>query len=197
MTSTWETAVFMHNTYLESVLFTDPSCNNNFMQNITHTSVSTNFLDCGTVTTQHDDIITRENVATVTVRYTNAFIERKITYVYVLRCLFDRQLDVVTSNGFLAEDRVFTPPPKNGTSTFGASMDMYQSASFVQVLQVDPVPVATFEPMYIGVRSDNRGVGVKIVVDQCYATPTGGPDDVRYLFFDLKCPIDPTFSTVR
>ena len=197
MTTTWETAVFMQNTYLESVTFNDPQCNNNFWQNITHTSVSTNFLQCGTVTKQHAEIITRENVATVLVRYSNKYIERKITYVYVLQCVFNRRLNLVTANGFLATDLLFTPPPKNRTSTFGAAIEIYESASFIQVLANDPVPFTSFEPMFIGVQSKSKDVGVKIVIDQCYASPTNGPADVKYLFFDMKCPIDPTFKTIR
>ena len=59
------------------------------------------------------------------------------------------------------------------TSTFGASIDMYESASLMRVHGNDPVLMTSFEPMFIGVQSKSKdvGVGVKIVVDQCYASP--------------------------
>ena len=51
---------------------------------------------------------------------------------------------------------------------------MFKSSSYLEVLTADPVPVTTFEPMYFGIKTDNKNPGLKFVVDQCYAVPSTG-----------------------
>ena len=63
MTATWETGVFMPKSSL-SISLLDPSCNV-FVQNKTHTSITTPHTKCGTVFTEDGDVITMSNVVKV------------------------------------------------------------------------------------------------------------------------------------
>ena len=54
--------------------------------------------------------------------------------------------------------------------------------------------------MFVGIRADYKLDGLRFVVNRCYATPTPRMprdlDDEKYVFFDSKCPVDPTFEVV-
>ena len=63
MTATWETGVFMPKSSL-SISLLDPSCNV-YVQNKTHTSITTPHTKCGTVFTEEGDVITMSNVVKV------------------------------------------------------------------------------------------------------------------------------------
>ena len=63
---------------------------------------------------------------------------------------------------------------RNETSAFSASIEMYQSSSYLQTINDNPVPVVMFEPMYFGIKWENEDERLKFVVDQCYAIPATG-----------------------
>jgi hypothetical protein len=176
-----------------NITLNDPSCQG-YQQNNTHIWVTVNFNGCGSIIHENGDLIFQENTALVTVTSIKSnVIERRINYNYNMRCIFDRSINVSTSNSFDTGDANGGVFNSSAVTSFNASMAIYDSSSFLKVAD-HPFTVTSHQPIFIGIKEINNNENFKFIVHQCFATPSSSRYGLHYMFFDLKCGIDSTFK---
>ena len=94
----WHTKVFRSNSPL-NVSLLDPSCNE-YTQNSTHTTIASNFTECGWYVTQNEKTIVYDNTATVISTFQNNIIRKRKTYQYPMSCTYDRTNKIMTVNRY-------------------------------------------------------------------------------------------------
>jgi hypothetical protein len=192
VTGMWEKVIFQATTL--DLYVGSPNCSLP-QQNDTHIWVTTNFTDCGSIIREQGDQIFQQNSAYITASYITGIMQRQTRFKYNLGCVFDRSLNVSSVDGFTTGIDDGGETNLTQSTNFEAELDLFISPLFDTPMS-RPMAFSSFEPMFIQVKESNYNPNLKFVVHQCFATPTADINGPSYMFFGLKCPIDPSFQTL-
>ncbi|NXT06410.1 UROL1 protein, partial [Prunella fulvescens] len=173
----------------ESSLFLgEPGCNVS-TSNGTHVVLQAGWSDCGTQV--------ETNMTTTVVRTTlrnDASAQGIIHHLNIaspIHCVF--QNDVLTSSGYTAEGLYTILEDLHGSGYFRTEMQLFIGNS--------PVPknfsISASEDVLIEVGMQRAGSQLKVVLTDCWATPTNNSvDPLSFVFISNSCPIPNTYTTL-
>ncbi|NWS01799.1 UROL1 protein, partial [Motacilla alba] len=173
----------------ESSLFLgEPGCNVS-TSNGTHVVLQASWSDCGTQV--------ETNMTTTVVRTTlrnDGSAQGVIHHLNVaspIHCVF--QNDVLTSSGYTAEGLYTIFEDLHGSGYFRTEMQLFIGNS--------PVPknfsVSASEDVLIQVGMQRADSQLKVVLTDCWATPTNNSmDPLSFVFISNSCPIPNTYTTL-
>jgi hypothetical protein len=189
-TAWWHRAEFVGDEY--DVALIDTTCNN-FHQNRTAVWITSAFGTCGSAIVENKKFIAQKNTATLTVRNVTSNIAREHVYKYNLECLYARRNNA--STGYQLVQGIKKTVDLNAESEFDISIDIYTSSSYL-IKSGLPVTISMNQPIYVGIRKIHNNKHFKMIVEQCFATPTASVSGISYVFFQNKCGTDPSFKIV-
>ncbi|NXL14317.1 UROL1 protein, partial [Setophaga kirtlandii] len=173
----------------ESSLFLgEPGCNVS-TSNGTHVVLQAGWSDCGT---QVETNMTTTVVRTTLRNHVSArAIIHNLNIASPIHCVF--QNDVLTSSGFTAEGLYTIFEDLHGPGYFRTEMQLFIGSS--------PVPrnfsVSASEDVLIEVGMQRADSQLKVVLTDCWATPTNNSvDPLPFVFISNSCPIPNTYTTL-
>ncbi|NWV16901.1 UROL1 protein, partial [Origma solitaria] len=173
----------------ESSLFLgEPGCNVS-TTNSTHVVLQAGWSDCGT---QVETNMTNTVVKTILRNDVSAQgIIHHLNIASPIRCVF--QNDVLTSSGYTAEGLYTIFEDLHGSGHFRTEMQLFIGNS--------PIPknfsVSASEDVLIEVGMQRADSKLKVVLTDCWATPTNNSvDPLSFVFISNSCPIPNTFTTL-
>ncbi|NXW69900.1 UROL1 protein, partial [Hirundo rustica] len=173
----------------ESSLFLgEPGCNVS-TSNGTHVVLQAGWSDCGT---QVETNMTTTVVKTTLRNDVSAQgIIHHLNIASPIHCVF--QNDVLTSSGYTAEGLYTIFEDLHGSGHFRTEMQLFIGNS--------PVPknfsVSASEDVLIEVGMQRAGSKLKVVLTDCWATPTNNSvDPLSFVFISNSCPIPNTYTTL-
>ena len=190
-TAWWHRAEFVGDEY--DVELIDTTCNN-FHQNQTTVWITSAFGTCGSAIVESKKYIAQKNTATLTVRNITSNIAREHVYKYNLECLYARRNNA--STGYQLVQGIKKTVDLNAESEFDISIDIFTSSSYL-IKSGLPVTISMNQPIYVGIRKIHNNKHFKMIVEQCFATPTASESGISYTFFQNKCGTDRSFKIVR
>ena len=195
MSGFWNKSLLLGNEVHVKLL--DDSCNK-VQSNSTTFWITTKYDACGTITHENENHIIRRNKATITSQNLNhSHFVRGETYEYDMSCLFERKHTVVTNKGYNVAEKSLITKNISSSAKFDINIAMYESSAFATELSY-PVQVTVNEPMYFGIKKKDTDENIKIVVQDCYATTSKEiSNNLHYLFYKNKCPLDDTFKIIK
>ncbi|NXP86758.1 UROL1 protein, partial [Passerina amoena] len=174
----------------ESSLFLgEPGCNVS-ASNGTHVVLQAGWSDCGTQV--------ETNMTTTVVRTTlrndvsaHQGIIHRLNIASPIHCVF--QNDALTSSGYTAEGLYPIFEDLHGSGYFRTEMQLFAGSS--------PVPrnfsVSASEDVLIEVGMQRADSQLKVVLTDCWATPTNNSvDPLSFVFISNSCPIPNTYTTL-
>ena len=196
MSGFWDKSLFIGN--VQQVTLLDNSCNIKVHSNSTTFWITTKYNACGTITHENKNHIIRTNKATITSQNMNhSHFSRGETYEYDMSCLFERKHTVKTNTGYNVAEKILKSKNMSSSSDFDIKITMYKSSAFATELTY-PIQVTVNEPMYFGITKKSTDENIKIVVQDCYATTSKEiSNNLHYLFYKNKCPLDETFKIIK
>ena len=195
MSGFWDKSLFIGNEVHVKLL--DDSCDE-VQSNSTTIWITTKYDACGTITHENKNHIIRRNKATITSQNMNhSHFSRGAMYEYDMSCLFERKHTVKTNKGYNVAEKILKSQNISSSSDFDINITMYESSAFATELTY-PIQVTVNEPMYFGITKKNTDENLKIVVQDCYATTSKEiNNNLHYLFYKNKCPLDETFKIIK
>ena len=193
MKGIWEKYIFQ--SQIIHLTLNDPACDD-YEQNNTHIWVTVYFNQCRPNIQEINNFLVQENTAKITIgnNTKDEVISRVVTNYYNMRCIFDRSLNVSTSNSFRMRDTDGNTFNSTAVTTFNASMAIYVSSSFSIPVE-SPYTVTHFQPIYVGIKGIHNNENFKFIVNQCFASPSANRGvGISHIFFDSKCSADNTFK---
>ncbi|NXB72303.1 UROL1 protein, partial [Donacobius atricapilla] len=173
----------------ESSLFLgEPGCNVS-TSNGTHVVLQAGWSDCGT---QVETNMTTTVVKTTLRNDVSAQgIIHHLNIASPIHCVF--QNDVLTSSGYTAEGLYTIFEDLHGSGHFRTEMQLFIGNS--------PIPknfsVSASEDVLIKVGMQRADSKLKVVLTDCWATPTNNPvDTLSFVFISNSCPIPNTYTTL-
>ncbi|KAL9866831.1 uromodulin-like 1 [Geothlypis trichas] len=173
----------------ESSLFLgEPGCNVS-TSNGTHVMLQAGWSDCGT---QVETNMTTTVVRTTLQSHVSArAVIHNLNIASPIHCVF--QNDVLTSSGFTAEGLYTIFEDLHGSGYFRTEMQLFIGSS--------PVPrnfsVSASEDVLIEVGMQRADSQLKVVLTDCWATPTNNSvDPLPFVFISNSCPIPNTYTTL-
>ena len=195
VTGYWMRTPFVGNILQVSLI--DSECNK-FSTNLTNFWITAPFGACGSVIEAHEHVIIQRNSATVKViNVTNNVISREHVYKYNMECVFPRKKNVSIGDHYNVTDSITRTINSSSLGTFKTFIAVYDSPSFMR-RAITPVTVTTNQPIYIGIKKITENKNFRMIVQQCFATPSSNIHDVTsYIFFHNKCALDSTFKMIN
>ena len=194
MSGFWNKSLFIGNEVYVKLL------DGEVQSNSTTIWITTKYDACGTITLENKNYIIRRNKATITSQNMNhSHFVRRETYEYDISCLFERK-HTVTNKGYKISKKLLSELSSLSMSSsagFDIDIAMYESSAFATQLS-SPIQVTVNEPIYLGITKNNTDGNIKIVVQDCYATTSKEiSNNLHYLFYKNKCPLDETFKIIK
>ncbi|NWW77072.1 UROL1 protein, partial [Climacteris rufus] len=180
----------------ESSLFLgEPGCNVS-SSNGTHVVLQAGWSDCGTQV-ETLSALSQGNLTTTVVKTTlrNDVSAQGIIHhsniASPIHCVF--QNDVLTSSGYTAEGLYTIFEDLHGSGRFRTEMQLFIGNS--------PIPqnfsVSASEDVLIEVGMQRRDSKLKVILTDCWATPTNNSvDPLSFVFISNSCPIPNTYTTL-
>ena len=198
MSGIWDKSLFIGNDV--NVKLLDDSCDE-VQSNSTTIWITTKYGACGTITLENKNHIIRRNKATITSQNMNhSHFSRGETYEYDMSCLFERKRAVKTNKGYKISKKLLSELSSlsmSSSAVFDINIPMYESSAFATELSY-PIQVTVNEPMYFGITKKHTEENIKMVVQDCFATTSKEiNNNLHYLFYKNKCPLDETFKTIK
>ncbi|XP_013404385.1 ZP domain-containing protein-like [Lingula anatina] len=122
--------------------------------------------------------------------YSNSLINRELHYRYTVECVLPRYGDV--GEEFVAEGTVYGNRAYVANGNFTLRMDLYHSDYFTSPVTSYPHVVRLNQDMYVDVALLTLDVNLKVVLQNCVATPKATKGYPQYALISNKCPDDPT-----
>lgn len=155
--------------------------------------------ECGTIVSGNDTHIVYTNILQGTAGKENAVITRSKPFYLEFTCVFEAQIDVTLGGGsggqpamrqltyISTKDEDMEIKMDHAHGEFDLSMNLYTSQKF-QTPVVGLLTLNIPDDMYIGLQLENAGKTNRLLMKECWATPSEDPeDDSRYVFLDDYC----------
>lgn len=191
VTTAWSKSAFRGDEY--DVKLLDNTCNN-FKQNRTTVWITSDFGTCGSTIIEHRNVIIQKNTAFLTVRNITGSIAREHIYKYNLQCLFQRKNNASTD--YKVVQGIKKTVELAAESAFDISINIFTSSSFL-IKSIHPITVSMNQPIFVGIKKVNTNGNFKMIVEQCFATPTPSTKGMKYVFFDNRCSLDSSFRMIQ
>lgn len=195
VTGVWRRSPFVGN--ILQVTLIDCECNK-FQSNLTNFWITAPFEGCGSIIEAQQNVIVQKNSATVKViNITNNVISREHVYKYNMECVFPRNKNVSIGEHYNVTDSITRIYNKSSVGLFRTFISVYDSSSYIRTA-INPVTVTSNQPIFIGIKKMTENKNLKMIVQQCFATPTADVnDETSYIFFHNKCALDSTFRILK
>ncbi|XP_013401673.1 ZP domain-containing protein-like [Lingula anatina] len=154
---------------------------------IFHVTLATQM--CGTRRLETRDTFIYRN-ALVLRPYSNSLINRELHYRYTVECVLSRYGGV--GEEFVAEGTVYGNRAYVANGNFTLRMDLYHSNYFTSPVTSYPHVVRLNQDMYVDVALLTPDINLKVVLQNCVATPKATKGYPQYALISNKCPDDPT-----